>query len=32
MTRFTCDGRAGIGMSEYLDQVIDGRAVGPDVR
>ena len=24
MTRFTCDGRAGIGMSEYLDQVVDG--------
>jgi hypothetical protein len=32
MTRFTCDGRAGIGMSEYLDQVVDGRAVGPDVK
>lgn len=31
MTRFTCDGRTGIGMSEYLDQVVDGRAVGPDI-
>ncbi|QYG91141.1 hypothetical protein HC251_00950 [Iamia sp. SCSIO 61187] len=31
MTRFTCDGRTGMGMSEYLDQVVDGRAVGPDI-
>lgn len=31
MTRFRCDGREGIGMSEYLDQVVDGRPVGPDV-
>ncbi len=32
MTRFTCDGRRGIGMSEYLDQIVDGAPVGPDVR
>ncbi len=32
MTRFECDGRTGIGMSEYLDQVVDGRPVGPDAR
>jgi len=32
LTRFACDGRRGIGMSEYLDQVVDGVPVGPDVR
>lgn len=32
MTRFECDGQVGIGMSEYLDQVVDGEPVGPDVR
>ena len=32
MTRYRCEGRSGIGMSEYLDQVIDGRPVGPDLR
>ena len=32
MTRYECDGRRGIGMSEYLDQIVDGRPVGPDVR
>lgn len=31
MTRFHCDGRTGIGMSEYLDQVVDGRPVGADL-
>ncbi|MEZ5225258.1 MAG: hypothetical protein R2710_00895 [Acidimicrobiales bacterium] len=31
MTRFECDGRKGIGMSEYLDQIVDGEPVGPDV-
>lgn len=31
MTRYHCDGRDGIGMSEYLDQVVDGRPVGPDL-
>ena len=31
MTRFRCGDRVGIGMSEYLDQVVDGRPVGPDV-
>ncbi len=31
MTRFRCDGRTGIGMSEYLDQVVDGLPVGPDL-
>jgi hypothetical protein len=28
MTRFTCEGRDGIGMSEFLDQVVDGWPVG----
>ena len=32
MTRYRCGDRAGIGMSEYLDQVVDGTAVGPDLR
>jgi len=32
MTEFTCDGRIGYGMSEYLDQMIDGRPVGPDAQ
>ncbi|MGH1503733.1 MAG: DUF7064 domain-containing protein [Acidimicrobiales bacterium] len=31
MTRFECNGRQGIGMSEYLDQIVDGRPIGPDV-
>ncbi len=31
MTRFHCNGRTGIGMTEYLDQVVDGRPIGPDV-
>jgi hypothetical protein len=31
MTRYHCDGRTGIGMSEYLDQIVDGRPVGPDL-
>lgn len=31
MTRYECDGQVGIGMSEYLDQIVDGRPVGPDV-
>jgi len=30
MTRFECNGHTGMGMSEYLDQVIDGRPVGID--
>jgi hypothetical protein len=32
MTRFECNGLVGIGMSEYLDQIVDGRPVGPDVQ
>ena len=30
MTEWTCDGRTGYGLSEYLDQIIDGRPVGAD--
>ena len=30
MTRFECGGHTGIGMSEYLDQIVDGRPVGID--
>jgi hypothetical protein len=32
MTRYECNGHVGIGMSEYLDQIVDGEPVGPDVR
>lgn len=32
MTRYHCDGQVGIGMSEYLDQIVDGVPVGPDVK
>ena len=32
MTRFECRGQTGIGMSEYLDQIVDGEPVGADVR
>ena len=32
MTRYRCDELTGIGMSEYLDQIVDGRPVGPDLR
>ena len=28
MTRFECDGLTGIGMSEFLDQVVDGWPIG----
>ena len=28
MTEFRCDGKVGYGLSEYLDQIIDGRPVG----
>ncbi|MBU2550244.1 MAG: hypothetical protein KKB20_17680 [Proteobacteria bacterium] len=28
MTEYRCDGRVGYGMSEFLDQVVDGRPVG----
>ena len=31
MTRFRCGDRSGIGMSEYLDQVVDGVPIGTDV-
>jgi hypothetical protein len=31
MTRFECNGQVGMGMSEYLDQIVDGVPVGPDV-
>ncbi|MEE2683408.1 MAG: hypothetical protein VYD77_05690 [Actinomycetota bacterium] len=28
MTRFTCEGNVGMGMSEYLDQIKDGKPTG----
>ena len=28
MTEYHCDGKVGFGMSEYLDQIIDGRPMG----
>ncbi len=32
MTSFECNGMVGMGMSEYLDQIVDGRPVGTDFR
>jgi hypothetical protein len=32
MTEYTCDGKTGYGLSEYLDQIAAGRPVGPDVK
>ena len=32
MTEYTCDGKTGYGMSEYLDQIIGGKPNGPDVK
>ena len=31
MTRYECNGRKGMGMSEYLDQIVDGNPVGADI-
>lgn len=28
MTEYRCDGKLGYGMSEYLDQIVDGRPLG----
>jgi len=28
MTEYTCDGKVGYGLSEYLDQIVDGKPVG----
>jgi hypothetical protein len=28
MTEYRCDGKVGLGMSEYLDQIVDGRPIG----
>ncbi|GIU89381.1 MAG: hypothetical protein KatS3mg010_0480 [Acidimicrobiia bacterium] len=28
LTEWSCDGRTGYGLSEYLDQIVDGRPVG----
>lgn len=28
MTAFTCNGAPALGMAEYLDQIVDGRAIG----
>ena len=30
MTEYRCEGKVGYGMSEYLDQIIDGKPVGAD--
>ena len=30
MTHWTCNGVDGYGLSEYLDQIIDGKPVGMD--
>jgi hypothetical protein len=31
LTEWQCDGRTGYGLSEYLDQIVDGRPVGAPV-
>jgi len=28
MTEYRCDGKVGYGLSEYLDQIVDGRPSG----
>jgi hypothetical protein len=28
MTEYTCDGKIGYGLSEYLDQIVDGKPLG----
>jgi hypothetical protein len=28
MAEYRCDGKIGFGMSEYLDQIVDGRPIG----
>jgi len=30
MTRYECDGEVGYGLSEYLDQIVDGQPIGLD--
>jgi hypothetical protein len=30
MTEWHCDGKIGFGLSEYLDQMVDGQPVGVD--
>jgi len=32
MTEYSCDGKTGYGLSEYLDQIVDGKPIGPDVK
>jgi len=32
MTEYTCDGKVGYGLSEYLDQIVDGKPVGMEAR
>lgn len=31
MTEYHCDGKVGLGMSEYLDQIVDGKALGREL-
>jgi hypothetical protein len=32
MTEYRCNGKTGYGLSEYLDQIVDGKPLGPDVK
>ena len=32
MTEYTCNGQVGYGLSEYLDQIVDGQPTGADFR
>lgn len=32
MTEYRCDGKIGYGLSEYLDQIVDGKPAGLDAR
>jgi len=31
MTEYRCNGQVGYGLSEYLDQIVDGRPTGADL-
>jgi hypothetical protein len=31
-TEYRCNGMTGYGMSEYLDQIVDGRPTGADLK
>lgn len=32
MTEYRCNGMTGYGLSEYLDQIVDGKPTGTDYK